>query len=298
MRMPSPSSSPQLHRSRVNGISLAWFEWRPELRGKQATLLMVHATGFHGRVWDQVIAHFPDRHVIALEQRGHGRSDASAISDWDIFGEDLAEFMKELGLSGVVGVGHSMGAVALVLAAAKLPQGFERLVMIDPVIFDPEWYKKPPIVEGAVHPAAKRLNLFESPQAMMDRFADRPPYAWFTKAALKDFCDHALVPVEDGSGYSLACAPLMEASVYMTAFRNGSIFESIRAVNVPVLLIRAKLPSAERRSGDFSSSPTWPGLVSEFPNAREIYLADHTHLVPMQDPAGVAKMIQDAMAGL
>ena len=67
---------PKLHHSPANGLSLASFEWRAALRGATPTLWMVHATGFHGRVWDQVIHHLPGRHVIAVEQRGHGRSEA------------------------------------------------------------------------------------------------------------------------------------------------------------------------------------------------------------------------------
>ena len=51
---------------------------------------MVHATGFHGRVWDQVIHHLPGRHVIAVEQRGHGRSSGTGFDSWADFGRDQA----------------------------------------------------------------------------------------------------------------------------------------------------------------------------------------------------------------
>jgi hypothetical protein len=47
---------------------------------------------------------------------------------------------------------------------------------------------------------------------------------------------------------------------------------------------------------DFSSSPTWPGLVHEFPNALEVYLPGHTHFIPMQDSALVARYVCDADA--
>ena len=67
-------AEPVLRRIAVNGVSLAYFEWRADLQGAEPTLLMVHATGFHARVWDQVIAALPARHVIALEQREIGRA--------------------------------------------------------------------------------------------------------------------------------------------------------------------------------------------------------------------------------
>ena len=62
---------PTLHSARVNGVELAYWE-RGERRPDLPTLLFVHATGFHGRVFDRVIEAFPGYHSIALEQRGHG----------------------------------------------------------------------------------------------------------------------------------------------------------------------------------------------------------------------------------
>jgi pimeloyl-ACP methyl ester carboxylesterase len=76
-------------------VELAYFEWRRELRGREAPILMVHATGFHARVWDQVIRHLGERHVISVDQRGHGRSQKTEITHWKAFGRDLAAFVRE-----------------------------------------------------------------------------------------------------------------------------------------------------------------------------------------------------------
>jgi lipase len=286
---------PVLHRVVANGVSLAYFDWHPELRGLQPSLLMAHATGFHGRVWDQIITRLPNRHVIALEQRGHGRSQTTEIDGWGIFGRDLAAFATALDLHGVIGIGHSMGAHALVQAAAYEPARFARLVLIDPVILEPLVYHRTPAPEGTVHPAAGRLNRFESVQAMIDRFANRPPYSLFAPEALRDYCEYGLLPAEEGGGFRLACAPITEARVYLTSWRNAGIYASIRALKIPVLIIRARLPAADRKAPDFGSSPTWTGLVSEFEDAREIYLADRSHLAPMEDPVGIAQLINDEL---
>jgi hypothetical protein len=47
---------------------------------------------------------------------------------------------------------------------------------------------------------------------------------------------------------------------------------------------------------DFSSSPTWPGLVGEFSNARDIHLAEFTHFLPMEIPERIAGFILDEAA--
>ena len=130
--------NPQLRFVESNGISMASFEWRPELRGSAPTLLLVHATGFHARVWDRVIAHLPAWHIIAVEQRGHGRSTKTDITSWATLGRDLAGFVAALDLSALYAVGHSMGAHALVQAAAFEADRFERLMLIDPVIASPQ----------------------------------------------------------------------------------------------------------------------------------------------------------------
>ena len=287
---------PTLRHVTCNGVALACFEWRAELRGERPTLLLVHATGFHGRVWDQVIARLPGRHVIALELRGHGRSETAEITGWEVFGRDIAAFVEALGLTGLIGVGHSVGGHALVQAAAfaqasGAPGAFARLILIDPVLLAPADYHLPPRIAGDTHPAAGRKRHFASAAEMFARFADRPPYAVFDRAVLRDYCEHGLLPAADGTGFTLACAPETEARVYRTARADPGVYASVRALKIPVLILRARRPTGDPRTPDFGASPTWPQLVSEFADGREIHLPEHSHLIPMQDPGLVARVI-------
>jgi pimeloyl-ACP methyl ester carboxylesterase len=279
----------------VNGIELAYFEWGSGYRGDGPTLLLVHATGFHARCWDPVVRRLGARHVIALDQRGHGRSEKTAITHWKVFGRELAEFVKALDLRDILGVGHSMGGHAMVDAAAAVPERFRRLIVVDPVIVAPEHYGeggwKISSVAGEPHPTVKRKRRFSSPEEMIERFADRVPYRVFDPEALRAYCSYGLLPAEDGNGFELACPPEIEASIYMSSRSNAAVHESIRAVEIPVLVLRAKLPPPDRGMMDFSSSPTWLGLVNEFPNAREIHFADRTHFLPMEIPQQIAELI-------
>ncbi len=54
-----------MKRIRVNSIELAVFE-RGMPRPEEPTLLFVHATGFHARIWDRIIESFDGYHVLAL----------------------------------------------------------------------------------------------------------------------------------------------------------------------------------------------------------------------------------------
>jgi pimeloyl-ACP methyl ester carboxylesterase len=274
-------------------VDLAFFEWGREFRGREAPILLAHATGFHARAWDQVVRHLGERHVISVDQRGHGRSEKTEITHWNVFGQDLAALVGDLDLRDIVGVGHSMGGHAMTEAAAACPDRFRRLVLIDPVIASPGDYAEGGWrIQGLgdVHPTAKRKRHFGSPEEMFARFEDRVPYSLFDPEALRDYCTYGLLPAE-GGGFELACLPETEASVYMTSRTNPGVYDSIRALEIPVLILRAKEPPPERTVMDFSSSPTWPGLVHEFRKGREIYFPDHTHFLPMEIPERIAGLI-------
>lgn len=291
----SEIDEPVLHHCVANGIDQAWFEWRPERRGRGPSLCLVHATGFHGRVWDQVVRHLPEHHVIAIEQRGHGRSQAADFDGWEDFGRDLAALAAALDLRGAVGAGHSLGGHALVQAAAFEPGRFSQLLLIDPTIFAPADYHGPPLAPGTLHPAAARKNHFESAQAMFDRFKGRPPYDVFQPEALMDYCRHGLRPADSGSGWQLACAPAFEGKVYPLSLRNPGIYASIRALQLPVLVVRARAGDPAILPWDPLGSPTWPALAQEFRHGRDLLLADKTHMLPMEDPALAARLIAQAI---
>jgi lipase len=286
---------PKEGRVRVNGIELATWEWRPELRGRERPILLVHATGFHGRVWDPVVERLGERYVISLDQRSHGRSEKTEITHWREFGRDLAGVVEALDLRDVVGVGHSMGGHAMVDAAAAQPERFCRLVLIDPVIASRDDYASGGWTIARFgdepHPTAKRKRRFPSPEAMIERFRDRYPYSIFHPDALRAYCSHGLLPAADGDGFELACPPEIEASIYMTSRTNVAVWDSVDALEIPVSVLRAKPPPADRDAMDFSSSPTWPGLAGEFRDGRELFFPDNTHFLPMELPDRISELI-------
>jgi pimeloyl-ACP methyl ester carboxylesterase len=273
----------------TNGIALAVHEWASN--GGAAPLVFAHATGFHGRVWDAIIAAFPYHPAYAIDLRGHGQSRAGPISDWRVVASDVAGFLEQAGVTGAVGVGHSMGAHTLLQVAADNPGRFARLVLFDPVILAPEFYApgQPLYTADNPHPAIRRKRDFVSPEAMIERFRDRDPYDLFDPRVFADYCRFGLVPAASGEGMELACAPEVEASVYASSRSNGAILEAARRVDIPVLVVRAKATNLT----DFKSSPTWPELASILPQGTDLQRPDMTHFHPFQDPADAARIIAE-----
>jgi lipase len=274
---------------------IAYVEWG---RVGDPVILLLHATGFHARCWDQVVRALPPGfRVIAVDMRGHGRSEKTGpIDDWAIPARDFAELVEGLKLEGAIGVGHSMGGHSLVQIAATHPGMFDRLVLIDPVIMAPEVYAQRSLLPpGTEHPVARRRNRWSTWQEMFDAFKDRNPYALWAPKVLEDYCHHGLQPAEDG-GFQLACPPAVEASIYMGSI-GTDIYDAVRKVEAPVTILRAKeRPLGPRERMDFSDSPTWPKLASIFKNGRDVYLPHLTHFIPMQDPKLTARFIADENA--
>ncbi len=291
MNANSSTTEPQLRLCGINGVELAYWE-RGTPRLDRPTLFFVHATGFHGRVYDRVIEAFPGFHSIAFEQRGHGRSEHSPIRHWQTMGEDQIAFLQAKKLSNLIGIGHSMGAHAMI-DAAHATGAFARLLLLDPTVPSPEAYAEaPPQDFSQPHPASKRKRYFDSPEDMRDRLLPKGAYQLFEPRILMDYCRYGLLPSAAG-GYELACLPEMEASVYQSARTNPGVFVSARELAIPVTIMRAMEPGPDRDPADFSISPTWPKLVGEFANGREFHLADCTHFIPMQMPDKVIEVLNE-----
>ena len=289
-------NSPVEHRYTAPAGEICWFEWGVAVA--KPTLLLLHATGFHARCWDATVAALPDdQHVIALDLRGHGRSyRPDSLSDWMATADDVVAFLRDQMAAPVIAVGHSMGAYVAARAAAVAPDRFAQLLLVDPVMLTPENYAPRPDAAESLpsdHPVARRRNVWDSAKQMIERFADREPYAYWRADVLADYCTYGLVPAASGEGLELACPPALEASAYMGAWQNDP-YPWIGQVACPTTILRAR--NAERKGAmDFSSSPTAPDLWKSFPDASDLHWPDVSHFIPMEAPDRLATLIKQTL---
>jgi pimeloyl-ACP methyl ester carboxylesterase len=288
--------TPTQHRLSLSRGELCWFEWGVP-RADRPTLLLVHATGFHARCWDGVVAALGEGwHIAAPDLRGHGRSyKPASLGNWAATGDDLLPLVDALGGGPIFAVGHSMGGVCSVRAAAQRPDRFSGLLLVDPVMFAPEFYAAPDgrfAGDPADHFVAKRRSHWPSAEDMRARFAERFPYSIWDPDVLAAYCRHGLLPRADGDGFDLACPPILEASAYM----GSAAFDPLAAaagLAMPITVIRARAPVAGAAL-DFSVSPTWPGLAAQLQRGSDEHWADCTHFIPMEAPARLAERIAAA----
>lgn len=101
-------------------------------------LVLAHGFGCDQNMWRLVLpALAAEYRVVLFDYVGSGRADASAwderrYSSLEGYARDVLEVCEELDLRDVTFVGHSVSAMVGVLAAAKAPRRFSRLVMVAP----------------------------------------------------------------------------------------------------------------------------------------------------------------------
>jgi sigma-B regulation protein RsbQ len=106
-------------------------------RGAQP-LLFAHGFGCDQRMWRLVAPAFEDTHrVVLFDHVGAGQSDASAYdrnkyATLEGYAADVLEICRELALTDVIFVGHSVSAMIGVLAARQDPDRFAALVLVGP----------------------------------------------------------------------------------------------------------------------------------------------------------------------
>jgi pimeloyl-ACP methyl ester carboxylesterase len=104
--------------------------------GSGHAVVFVHSIAGNISQWSHQLDHFRKRRrAVALDLRGHGRSDPPKTDAYwmEAQAEDVAAAAAALGLDHFVLVGHSMGAGVAVAYAGAHPERVDQLLVADPI---------------------------------------------------------------------------------------------------------------------------------------------------------------------
>lgn len=279
----------------VPGGTLHYLDWGGD--GLPAHFL--HGNGFCAGTYAPFLRLLaPDLHVTASDIRGHGESAFDRmppIRHWNVFAEDLALLVQSVQRGPVVGMGHSLGAVATTLAAAAHPELFSALVLIDPVFFEPLrlWRVAALRLLGmrghsplAVQ-ARRRRRVFKGKADLLRVFSAKPGAF---KSWGPEFIDAYLecgFLERDAQTAVLRCDPELEAQIFESV--PVDVWGYIRRVRCPVLAIRGEqsevfLEGAAQR------------LKRRVPTCTLATLPGCGHFPAMEKPEECARVIKSYLA--
>jgi pimeloyl-ACP methyl ester carboxylesterase len=96
------------------------------------TVIFVHGAGQDHSIWVLPTRYFSgnDRNVIAVDLPGHGRSGGAPLETIEAIADWLIAVLESAGLSEAAIVGHSLGSLAAIAAAARHPERVRAVALI------------------------------------------------------------------------------------------------------------------------------------------------------------------------
>lgn len=262
--------------------------------GSGAPLFFAHANGYPPEAYRPLLETLASHHhVCAIQFRPlWSDSQPDGLRDWHPFVEEVLQWVRESGQQPVIGVGHSLGAIATLAAALRHPELFRALILVDPVLFHPRllffWrlFQKLGLAHQ-VHPlipgAKRRRRVFANKVEMFARYRQKAMFVRLSDPALQAYVDAMARPRADGQ-VDLAYLPEWEVAIY--AHGPLDLWRHLRELRPPVLIIRGEHsdtfhPAAVRQ------------VRARLPEAKIITVPNTGHLVPMEQSDEVARLIQE-----
>lgn len=278
--MASPSVTDELIELR--GLRFHYRDWQPKRAGAP-TLVLLHGFTGHARSWDAFADAMTDRYrVLALDQRGHGETAWAPDGNYGRteMVDDLAAFVKALGLSGFALLGLSMGGGVTFEYAGRRPRELARISIVDIA---------PEIVSDGmnrIRAGVRAKDVFASPDEAFAqaRLANpRPP-----EAVHRARIDAALMRTEDGQwtwrydrALRVSGPPPRDTEAGWRACAN---------INLPAQLIRGEL-------SDILSPAIAKRMKETIPNLRLDEVKDSGHSVPLDAPDGFLRAARSFLEG-
>ncbi len=297
---PSTPVPEDVVRSRVRvpdtDVEIALQDWG----GDGPVVLMHHANGFCGAMWAEVASALRERfHFVALDARGHGDSTlpgagvSAATFAWSQLELDLIHVadtvLERTGAPRIaLGLGHSFGGTLTFAAASDRPDLFERLLLLDPVIFPAmdEAAGRRHAEESGMSKRARRRRAVWANRAEARAYChEKPMFADWTPTALELYLHEGMR--ESASGIELKCPPAVEAQIFAGP-HTLDVFAKAARVVTPTEIQWA-------RKGNFSRG-MYESLLAPVPEGR-IEDVDAGHLILMEQPALVIASIERLLAG-
>ena len=262
-------------------------------------LHFLHGTGFCGMTLAPLASQLPEEWSLWFTDiPGHGfsKQPKHRMPDWNKMAITVADAIYQQANveqdGPVIGVGHSMGSVLTLFAAVQYPQLFSRIILLDPVLFQPEFivaqhlllatgiWKHIPLVRSV----SNRRNQWPDVNAMKSEIASKSLFRNWHPQVIDYYVKYGTKTGVDGD-VQLACEPRWEGSTF-GSYPKG-LWKAVRKVSVPIDILVAKksyafIPKAVKKAAKINSNIHWQ-------------LFDGNHCFPMEKPGETANCIEQLL---
>jgi len=216
--------------------------------------------------------------------------DPESSLSWDDYADDLISHIKSQHKQPIIGVGHSMGANITMIAAAKAPKLFSKLVLVEPVIlskFQTQLCKYAPKSwlqgqEPAKSALSKTFKWADKKSAFKD-FKQNAAYKRIGNEQLEIMLDSM---TDTNAGKTELTYPVdWEVANYLSG---KHAFKDYQKLKVPFAVIRGK-PSI------FAHDKSWHKMMRAKPNALYLNELEFGHLMPFESPQITRQLILSAI---
>ena len=273
----------------VNGLALQYREWG-DSRTKHA-LLLLHGFGETSAVWeDSAVELAREYRVMALDQRGHGRSARAPDHNYSRTSqvEDLEAFIESLGLRTVTLIGHAMGGANALCYAAEHPDLVTALIVIEAA---------PEVLRTGVETMRRMLATaatFGTLEDAVEAYQEFYPEA--TTEQLTRRVRASFTVTEDGS-YAWDFDPIFRDPTARPPDpdpgqrRMVNLWDCVERVQCPVMIVRG----AET---DMLTPEAIQRLHRRIPGSRVSLIEEAGHAVPTDQPAALGQHIREFLQSL
>ncbi len=283
-------AAPREGSTTVDGLRLRYRDWG----GQGDPIVLLHGLASTCHIWDLVAPILSQEYrVVALDQRGHGRSDKPDEGySFESVVADLKGFIDVIGLERPVVVGHSWGAdVALEFAVAH-HDSTRGICFVDGGTI--ELTARPEMtLERAKEELAPPDFTGVTLEQMRGRASKFGP--WFTPEIRNITLENFEVLEDSTIRARLSRANHMRIIEALWEHRPSELFPRVQC---PVLMLPARQkdnpsPMARRFRREESNARA----TALLPRSKTVWLEDSVHDVPLQRPALVAGVIGEHLAG-
>lgn len=273
----------------ANGLTLHYREWG-ETRTKHA-VLMLHGYAETSSAWEETAAEMAREYrVIALDQRGHGKSDRAPDHDYSRSSqvEDLEALVEVLGLRTVTLVGHGMGGANAICFAAEHPDLVTALIAIEAA---------PELLRSGVETMRRVLansDGFMTLDDVIDTYQQYYPYATHEQLSRRA---RSSVRVTDDGSYEWAFDPVFLDATNRPPEpdpgqrRLSNLWECVERVQCPVMIVRGQ-------ETDMLTPEAIQRLHRRIPGSRVSLIEEAGHAVPTDQPSALSQHIREFLQSL